>query len=83
MASVSTPIRIFDEIAELIASGPDRETLLEFRPSIETQERAGELLARLKNETLTEEEREELDDFVRAESFVQLVKARLRRRADG
>ena len=81
MASVGTPIRVFEEIADLVAAGPGRESLLNFRPSPAAQDRASELLSRLRDETLTEEEREELDEFTQAESFLRLLKSRLRKKS--
>lgn len=83
MASVSTPVRIFEEIADLIASRPDDQTLLAFRPSLAAQERASELLEKNRQDSLTEEEREELDQFTQAELFMRLVKARVRKQNRG
>ena len=81
MSSVSTPIRIFEEIADLIASRPDHETLLAYRFSPAAQERASELLEKNRQDSLTEDEREELDEFTQAELFMRLVKARVRKQS--
>jgi hypothetical protein len=69
--------RFLEEIAEFLASSPTREQLLNFHPSEEVQQRAGELLAKLKNGRLTEEEQQELDQFVHIERLMGLVKATL------
>jgi hypothetical protein len=80
MSSVRTPIRIFKEIADLIASEPGRDAILEFRPSAAAQRRATELLEKDRRESLTVDEREELDEFLQAEDFMRLLKAGLRSR---
>ena len=77
MSAAALPIRVFEEIADVIAAGADRDALLDYRPSPAVQERARELLARLKDDALTDEEREELDEFTQAESFLRLLKSRL------
>lgn len=81
MATVGTPIRIFEEIADLIASVPDRDALLAYRPSTVLQERASELLVKNREGTLTADERLELDEFTQAELFMRRIKARLRKHA--
>ena len=73
----TTQSQVFEEIAEFLAAFPSREQVLAFRPSPETQERAWELLAKSNVGELTDEERDELEDFGRAELFVRMLKARL------
>jgi len=75
--TTATQPQVFEEIAEFLAAFPSREQVLAFRPSPETQERARELLAKSNVGELTDEEREELEDFGRAELFVRMLKARL------
>jgi len=67
-----------EEIADLLAACPPREQLLSYRPSARIQERASELLQKLKSGRLTAEEQRELDQFEHAEMLMQMVKARLR-----
>jgi hypothetical protein len=67
-----------EELADLLASCPTREKLLSYRPSSRIQERAGDLLQKLKNGRLTADEERELDQFEHAEMLMQMVKARLR-----
>ena len=69
--------QVFEEIAEFLARFPNRVEVLAFRPSVETQARAKELLWKSNSGTLTEEEQDELADFGRAELFVRMLKARL------
>ena len=75
MTTIVQP-QVFDEIAEFLATFPSREQVLAFRPSSETQERARELSRKSSAGELSDEEREELEDFGRAEVFVRMLKAR-------
>lgn len=77
MSAVQSPSRLFDELAELFASSPDREAILSFHPSKEVQYRAHELLEKLRQDRLSTEEQRELDQFEQAEMLMRLVKARL------
>ena len=78
MPTARKPVRVTREIAELFASNPTPEDLLTFHPSEAVQERARELLDKLRANQLTPEEQWELDQFQHAESLMQLVKARIR-----
>jgi hypothetical protein len=80
MPAVVERLPITREIADLFASLPTPEQILEFRPSPAVQTRATELLQRLKDGELTPEEAEELDQFQHAETLMRLVKARVRAR---
>jgi len=75
--TTATQPQVFEEIAEFLAAFPSREQVLAFRPSSETQLRARELLVKSNAGELADEEREELEDFGRAELFVRMLKARL------
>lgn len=75
--TTATQPQVFEEIAEFLARFPAREEVLAFRPSDETQSRARELLWKSNSGTLTDDERDELEDFGRAELFVRMLKARL------
>ncbi len=75
--TTATQPQVFEEVAEFLARFPSREEVLAFRPSVETQARASELLWKSSSGTLTDEEREELEDFGRAELLVRMWKARL------
>lgn len=75
--TTATQPQIFEEIAEFLARFPSREEVLAFRPSVETQTRARELLWKSSSGTLTDEEQEELEDLGRAELLVRMWKARL------
>jgi hypothetical protein len=78
MATIESPTPLMKELADFLASGPSPKQLLKFRPSKAVQRRARELLARLKDDRITDEEKFELDQFVQAELLMRLVKARIR-----
>ncbi len=78
MATVQAAPRIMEEIAEFLACGPTRDEVLSFRPSPQSQERARELLDRLREGRVNAEEQRELDQFEHAETLMRLLKARLR-----
>ena len=75
--TIATQPQIFEEIAEFLSGFPTREQVMAFRPSIESVERARHLLWKSNAGELTEDERDELADFSRAELFVRMLKARL------
>jgi hypothetical protein len=82
MSTVQSPIRVLEEIADLFASGPGRDEVLNFRLSSSTEQRARELLEREREGSLSFDERRELDQFEQAELLMRLVKARLRAQAE-
>jgi len=78
MATIRTAPGIIEELSDLFASGPSREQLLSYRPSEMLQERGRALLAKQGDGRLTEEEKQELDEFLHAESLMRLVKVKIR-----
>jgi hypothetical protein len=77
MASTQSTAGALEEIADFLASGPSPDELLQFRPSLQMQVRAEELLEKLKDERLSVDERRELEQFEQAERLIRLVKARI------
>ncbi len=77
METVQSTSLYHDEIVDFLASAPSREELLNFRPSERVQWRARELLAKLRDDNLTSEEQQELDQFEQAEFLMQLICARI------
>jgi hypothetical protein len=69
---------LLSEISQFFASAPSREQILNYRPPEPVQQRARELLDKLKTERLTAEERRELDQFEFAELLMRLINARIR-----
>ncbi len=83
MASVQETVGPLVEIADFLATGPSPEQLLQFRPSPQLQARAEELLEKLKDGRLADEEQQELDEFKHTERLMRLVKARIHVRKAG
>jgi len=78
MLHETNPPTLFIEIAELFASCPGRQQILDFRPSSVAAERASELLALNRNGRLSETDRQELDQVEQCELLLRLVKSQMR-----
>lgn len=74
-------MKAYDELIDFIATGTSPETLLLFKPSAASQERVRELVHREKDEIITPQERQELDDYLQLEHLMRMAKARARRYA--
>jgi hypothetical protein len=72
----STPI--YQEIIDLLTSGPTADQLLAFKISDSAQERLEELLYKNREEELTAEERAELNTYLRLSEYLTKLKARAR-----
>jgi hypothetical protein len=75
---MSATRRSYDEMIDLFARGGGVEAVIAFKPTTEAIERARDLLARSKSDSLSDEDRAELDRFIEIERLMQLVKARAR-----
>lgn len=62
-----------EEVASFIASA-DPVKVLAFRPSHETKERVSELIALEKKDSISEEERYELDYYMQLEHLMRMAK---------
>ncbi len=78
MSTAPAATTLFDEIATLFASAPSPESILNFRPSQASLDRAGQLLELNRENALDDASRAELDQFEQAELLMRLVKARIR-----
>ena len=65
------------DIINLLADAPN---VLEFTPSDEAKARVWDLVAREKADSLTEDERHELDHYAQLEHLLRLVKAQARKK---
>jgi hypothetical protein len=70
--------RIYEEVVELIVSEPTAAQIIAFEPSEEAQTRFWYLVAQAKNDSLTADEKSELDHYLQAEHIMRLAKARAR-----
>jgi hypothetical protein len=74
--SVASPV--YFEIIDFIAGGTTPETVINFQPSREAQQRLAALIEREKADSLSPEEKAELDHFVELEHILRIAKARAR-----
>jgi hypothetical protein len=69
---------IYQEIIDLLTSGPTADQLLAFKISASAQEHLEELLYKNREEVLTAEERAELNTYLRLSEYLTKLKARAR-----
>ena len=69
-----------EELVSFFARNPSPAEVVAFRPSEVSVARGRELLAKNRNNSLTFEERHELESFARLNRFFMELKARMRRR---
>jgi len=79
MAAIERP-SLFDEILDFLASTPTPEHIIAFKPSESLQARASQLLDKNRNDALTAEERNELDEFSRMNHLMSMLKAKSRKK---
>lgn len=80
MMAVAQPETLFSEIIDFLASTPTSDDILQFKPSERLERRLSELLERNRTEMLTVDEREELEEFLRMNHFMNMLKIRMRER---
>ena len=80
MAISPLPDDLFDEILDFLASGRTVEEILAFQPSETLKERSHYLLEKNRQDLLSAEERQELEDFRRMNHFVNMLKIRARQK---
>jgi hypothetical protein len=74
--SVTSPI--YFEIIDFIAAGTTPQSVADFRPSPEAQQRLAALIEREKAGSLSPEEKAEIDHFLELEHILRMAKARAR-----
>lgn len=74
--STAKQVSPIEELADFLARRPTIEEILAFRLSDEALDRARELLAKSKDETLTADESRELDRMIVLDDVLGLVRAR-------
>ena len=72
----------FDEILDFITSGPTLEEIVDFSLSEKTASRVNYLLETQTSGKLSADEKSELEEFARAEHFVEMLQVRARRRLE-
>jgi hypothetical protein len=78
--AIAQPTILFDEILDFLASTPTPQQIIAFKPSDTLQERLDDLLERNRQETLLPDEREELDEFLRMNHFMNMLVIRARQK---
>lgn len=72
-------IKAYNEIVDFIASGTTPRSVADFRASDATRQRVAELIELEKTDSLSLEERSELDRFLELEHIMRLAKAKARK----
>ncbi len=72
----------YEQVLEFLAEGPSVQQIVAFRPQPEAQERFSHLLDVNRQRTLTAQEEEELDHYIRIEQMMSLLKAKAYNRLD-
>lgn len=76
--AVAQPDTLFSEIIDFLASTPTPEDIVAFKPSDRLEQRLTYLLDKNRDETLTLDERTQLDEFLRMNHFMNMLKIRAR-----
>lgn len=72
--------RVYEEVIDFIAAGTSPGNLIAFRPSAEAKQRVAYLIEQEKSDTLTSDEKSELDHYIQLEHIMRLAKVRARQR---
>lgn len=72
----------YEEVLEFLSQGPSPQQIIAFRPGLQAQDRFSHLLDINRNLSLTAEEEEELDHYIRIERMMSLLKAKAYRWLD-
>jgi hypothetical protein len=70
------PNQVYRYVLEFLASGPSADAVARFGPTPEMQERVSELLEKNRAGELSAAETEELDEYVRIDHLITMLKAR-------
>ncbi len=78
--ALAPPNMIFDEIIDFLASAPTPQQIIAFEPPETLQKRLSELLERNRQGTLSPEQRDDLDEFLRMNRFMSRLKLKTRQK---
>lgn len=70
--------KAYEEIINFIAAGTSPASVISFQPSDEVKTRVGDLISREKEESLSAEEKTELNLYIQLEHIMRLAKAKAR-----
>ena len=77
MASIPSAI-LFDDVIDFLASAPTPEQISAFEPSESLKQRLAYLLEQNRHDVLSSKERSGLDEFLRMNHFMNMLKLRAR-----
>jgi hypothetical protein len=80
VAPVFSPNPLFDEIMDFLTSSPTPEQIIAFRPSAALDQRLQDLLELNSRDSLNVNERAELEEFLRVNQFMNMLKIRARKK---
>ena len=72
--------RVYEEVIDFIAAGTNPGNLIAFQPSAEAKQRVAYLIEQEKSDTLSSDEKSELDHYIQLEHIMRLAKVRARQR---
>jgi len=72
-------LRAYEEVIEFIAAGTSPRNVVAFHPSESAKERVADLIQRERTDSLSPDEKSELDHYLQLEHLMRLAKARARR----
>jgi hypothetical protein len=81
--TITQPTMLLEEITDFLVSSPSAQEIINFKPSEVLEHRALELLQRNRENRLTPEERAEMQEFMRMDHFMTLLKAKARLKLAG
>lgn len=73
-----SPTRLLDELTDFLAASPSPQQIIAFKPSEALERRALDLLQKNREDRLTPDERTEMDEYMRMDHFMTLLKAKAR-----
>lgn len=82
MATVPSAV-LFEDILDFLASTPTPEQIIAFEPSEALKQHLAYLLEQNRHDTLSEDQRVELDEFLRMNHFMTMLKLRARQKLAG
>jgi len=74
---------MFDTILDFLTESPSPEQIVAYNPTEALQNRLSELLAKNKQVSLTLEEQEELEEYLRMNRFMNRLKIKARQKLKG
>ncbi len=74
------PTMLFEDILDFLASTPTPEQIIAFEPSETLKQRLSYLLDQNRHDVLSADERAELDEFLRMNHFMNMLKLRARQK---